>query len=88
MSKKLPIGDEDTVTEIDTNADGKPDVRVITDNAPQQAIVTDATPTPQIPTEGPLGATDFDHLGLTAMDAGYRSMLDHPRHPLHHLAGA
>lgn len=43
-TKILRVGPEDVVNEIDTNADGVPDVRVITDNAPQQSILMGLPP--------------------------------------------
>jgi len=45
-TRRLNVGAEDSVTEIDTNADGKTDVYVVTDVAPQLAWVVDPPDAP------------------------------------------
>jgi hypothetical protein len=71
-TRKLGVGDEDTVNTIDTNADGKPDVYVITDVAPQLGWVVDppAAP-PGAPFELGQGSTpdpDLDPFARTWRD--------------------
>ena len=54
-TRRLNVGDEDSVNQIDTNADGKTDVYVVTDNAPQsdlEAAPLDAPPGGPFPVGG------------------------------------